>query len=220
VGSTERATHWDDAYRSRGFDSVSWYQSEPTTSLELIRSLGVDPAVPVVDVGGGASPLVDRLLELGYGDVSVLDLSEVALEEARRRVGPGAPVCWLRQDVLEWRPTRRYGLWHDRAVFHFLVDDMDRARYLETLAGSTAQGGAVVIATFADDGPERCSGLPVARYSEDDLIGLLGDRFVPAETRRETHFTPAGTGQPFTWVAGRMADRTAAQTAGRSADTE
>jgi hypothetical protein len=170
----------------------------------MIRSLGVAPGVPVVDVGGGASPLVDRLLALGYADVSVLDLSEVAMEEARRRVGTAGPVSWLREDVLEWHPERRYGLWHDRAAFHFLVDEADRARYLEVLFGAVEEGGAVVIATFANDGPEYCSGLPVARYSEDDLVRVLGDRFVPAEGRRETHRTPAGTVQPFTWVAGRV----------------
>lgn len=202
--SSEQAAHWDEAYRSRGVQSVSWYQSEPTTSLELIRSLRVDRAAPVVDVGGGASPLVDRLVGLGYLDVSVLDLSEVALEEARRRVGPAAPVHWLRQDLLEWRPARRYALWHDRAVFHFLVDDADRARYLEVLFAGIEPGGGVVLATFADDGPERCSGRPVARYSEDALVGLLGERFVPVETRRETHLTPAGVAQPFSWVAGRI----------------
>jgi trans-aconitate methyltransferase len=184
---------------------VSWYQSEPAVSLELIRSLGVDRGSPVVDVGGGASPLVDRLLEAGYTDVSVLDLSDVALDEARRRVGEDAPVSWLREDVLEWRPARRYGLWHDRAVFHFLVDEADRARYLEVLSGALEAGGAVVIATFADDGPQHCSGLPVARYSEGALVRLLGERLVPVDTRRETHLTPAGVPQPFTWVAARTA---------------
>ncbi len=203
--SSERATHWDEAYRSRGFDAVSWYQSEPAISLDLIRSLGVERGSPVVDVGGGASPLVDRLLEAGYTDLSVLDLSDVALDEARRRVGEGAPVSWLREDVLEWRPARRYGLWHDRAVFHFLVDEADRARYLEVLSRALEGGGAVVIATFADDGPQHCSGLPVARYSEDELVRILGGGFVPVDSRRETHLTPAGVAQPFTWVAARTA---------------
>jgi Methyltransferase domain len=212
VRAADRATHWDDAYRSHGFESVSWYQSDPTISLELIRTLGADPAAPVVDVGGGASPLVDRLVALGFADVSVLELSGVALEEARRRVGAAAAVSWLHQDVLDWRPTRRYGLWHDRAVFHFLVDEADRTRYLEVLGRAIEKGGGVVLATFADDGPEYCSGLPVARYDADDLVRSLGDDFVVTTTRRELHLTPTGAVQPFTWVAGRVAGRAAGRT--------
>lgn len=201
--SSERAAHWDKAYRSQGVESVSWYESEPATSLELVGSLGIDPTTGVVDVGGGASPLVDRLIERGFVDVSVLDVSETALAEARRRVGRASGVIWLHQDILEWRPARRYGLWHDRAVFHFLTDDADRARYLEVLSTAIENGGGLIVATFADDGPEYCSGLRVARYSADELVSLLGDRFVPTETRREVHATPAGPIQPFTWVAGR-----------------
>jgi hypothetical protein len=205
VRSSERASFWDEAYARRGFESVSWYQSAPTTSLELIEALGVGASVPVVDVGGGASPLVDRLVERGFVDLTVLDVAQAALEEAGRRVGRRVPVHWLREDVLEWRPARRYGLWHDRAVFHFLVDEADRARYLEVLSAAIEDGGALVMATFADDGPEHCSGLPVARYSADELVALLGERFVTTSTRREIHTTPAGATQPFTWVAGRIA---------------
>jgi len=182
---------------------VSWFQTEPTLSLELIRLLGVVPNIPVIDVGGGASSLVEHLLEAGFTDVSVLDISETAIEAGRGRLGADARVSWLHEDLSSWRPTRRFGLWHDRAAFHFLVGEDERARYLETLRSGLEHGGALVLATFADDGPEYCSGLPVARYSVDDLVAVLGGGFQVIDTRRQVHTTPAGVMQPFTWVAAR-----------------
>lgn len=186
---------------------MSWFQGEPTVSLELVAHLGVERSAAVIDVGGGASPLVDHLVAAGFGDVTVLDVSVVALEEARRRVGPHAPVRWVGEDLLAWHPSRRYGLWHDRAVFHFLVDDADRARYVATLTEALEDGAGVVMATFAPDGPEYCSGLPVCRYSPEALAAALGPGFTLVASRRELHTTPAGVAQPFTWIAGRMAGR-------------
>jgi ubiquinone/menaquinone biosynthesis C-methylase UbiE len=204
-GTTEeRARFWDSAYASRGVQSVSWYQDTPIVSLELIEALGIGRDAAVVDIGGGASVLVDRLVEQGFVDVSVLDVSADALAEARRRLGDAAPVSWLHEDLRVWRPERRFDLWHDRAVFHFLVTCDDRDRYLQTLRSAIKTNGAVVLATFAADGPEFCSGLPVARYSSADLAHLLGNRFELLETRQEEHTTPAGVMQPFTWVAGRI----------------
>ena len=201
--TSERANHWDDAYRRRGASSVSWFQAQPTVSVELIQMLGISPAAAVIDVGGGASSLVDHLLGRGFSDLTVLDISDVALEEGKRRVGAAAPVIWLCQDILSWQPKREFALWHDRAVFHFLTDQNDRETYLRTLRSTLSPDGAVIIATFASDGPEMCSGLPVSRYSGLDLGRLLGSGFEVVEKRREEHLTPNGSVQPFTWVAAR-----------------
>jgi hypothetical protein len=168
----------------------------------MIRALGIDHTTPIIDVGGGASSLVDHLVADGFSDVSVLDLSETALTEGRRRLGTANAVTWLHEDVLTWRPARRFGLWHDRAVFHFLSDEGDRARYLTTIAEALEKGSGIVIATFADDGPEQCSGLPVSRYSVEALVRVLGGRFTLVDSRRELHTTPGGAVQPFAWVAG------------------
>ena len=200
--SQGRAAHWDDAYRSGGVESVSWFQPEPTMSLALLDALRVRPDARLIDIGGGASALAGRLIHRGYRDVTVLDISAAALEEGRERVGDDAPVTWVHEDVLSWRPEKRFAVWHDRAVFHFLVDPVERRRYLSLLADTVEEGGALIMGTFAEDGPEFCSGLPVSRYSAAELIALLGGLCDVAETRREIHATPAGTLQPFTWVAG------------------
>lgn len=202
--SSQRTDHWNDAYKTRGTEEVSWFQSEPVRSLELIRSLGVPPTRSVIDVGGGASVLVDRLLDSGVTDVTVLDISAAALEASKIRIGESPHVTWIEGDILTWTPTRQFGLWHDRAVFHFLTDPEDRQRYLETLWSALDGGGYLVIATFAEDGPEYCSGLPVARYSSDELRAVLGDRFEAKVVQRELHTTPAGIIQPFTWLAGSV----------------
>ena len=202
----ERAAHWDDAYRSLGVESVSWFEPEPTMSLAMLDALGTGPDDAVLDVGGGASTLVDNLVRRGFRDVTVLDVSVIALEEGQARVGPDAPVGWLREDLLSWHPPRRYDLWHDRAVFHFLTDPADRRRYFGVLADGVAPEGAIIMATFAEDGPESCSGLPVARYSAAELCKELGPLFQPLVTKREVHVTPTGVLQPFTWVAGRLAE--------------
>ena len=182
---------------------MSWYQPTPDRSLQLFDQLGITADTAVVDIGGGASRLVDRLVERGFSDVCVLDVSESALAAARERVGAAAPVTWLNQDVLNWQPSRRFQLWHDRALFHFLTDPDDRARYLRVLDAALEPGGAVVVGTFAADGPESCSGLPVRRYTSEDLAHALGEKFRAAHSGREEHTTPAGAVQPFTWVAGR-----------------
>jgi hypothetical protein len=172
-------------------------------SLNLIDRLGVPRSAPVIDVGGGASLHVDRLLVRGYTDLAVLDVSAAALDIARRRVGDAAPVRWLHEDILTWQPERRYALWHDRAVFHFLTHATERATYLTTLRQTLGDSGSLIIGTFASDGPERCSGLPVARYDPVDLERLL-DGFTVVASSREAHVTPSGTVvQPFTWIAAK-----------------
>ncbi len=200
----ERARNWDSAYKRSGVQGVSWHQDAPSVSLELIEAIGVDRDAPVIDVGGGASTLVDHLLARDFVDVTVLDVSATALDVGRRRLGEAAPVTWLEDDLLIWHPERRYGLWHDRATLHFLVTPADRDRYLQTLGTAIREDGFVILATFAPDGPATCSGLPVVRYSDADLAQILGDRFDVLETRREEHTTPHGALQPFTWLAGRF----------------
>lgn len=197
--------HWDDAFGTRGPDDVSWFEPEPRTSLELIDALGVPPAAAVVDVGAGAALLVDRLVERGFSDLTVVDISAVALERVRERLPETAPVELLHADLLTWRPRRRFDLWHDRAVLHFLVDDDLRDVYVDVLRAALEPAGAVVIAAFAPDAPDRCSGLPVRRHSVEDLAALLGAGFELVEERREEHVTPRGAVQPLTWVAGRLA---------------
>jgi trans-aconitate methyltransferase len=192
--------HWDGVYERSASTSVSWYQPEPTVSTELITAAGVDPGDPIVDVGGGASTLVDRLLDDGYRDVTVLDIAAHALRTARERLGERADrVRWVTADLLNWQPPRRYRLWHDRAVFHFLTDTEERERYRAVLRRALAPGGRLIVATFADDGPQRCSGLPTARYSPADLAAEFSDYRV-LHTAREEHHTPSGGVQPFTWL--------------------
>ena len=196
------AEHWDTAYSTRGVEGVSWYQAVPAVSLELVEALGTPRDASVIDVGAGASFLVDELVARGFTDLTVVDLSTSALEAARRRLPADAPVRWVVADVLEWEPDRLYDLWHDRAVFHFLVAAFDRERYVATLRRAVAPDGKVIVGTFAEDGPEMCSGLPVSRYSAADLSAELGDALDVLETRRERHVTPRGAVQPFTWVGG------------------
>jgi SAM-dependent methyltransferase len=197
------AEHWNERYRSVGTTAVSWYESTPAVSFELFDLLGITTGESVIDVGGGASVLVDHLVGRGHTDLAVLDLSKVALDEARARLGNDGAVRWIEADLLEWEPPRQWDVWHDRAVLHFLVSDDDRATYVEVLRRTVAPGGAFVIGTFAEDGPTECSLLPVRRQSARELIELLGDVEV-IDQRRETHHTPGGADQVFTWVAGRL----------------
>jgi trans-aconitate methyltransferase len=198
--------HWDDVYARRGPTGVSWYQLEPTMSLALIERLSLEPDAAILDVGGGASTLVDRLVATGFRDVTVLDVSRTALEVSQARLVPTERAHWLHRDIRSWTPQARYDVWHDRAVFHFMVDAGDRERYLSALESGLRPGGNVIIATFASDGPDHCSGLPVLRSSADDIAAALGQRFTVVDTMREEHTTPAGVIQPFTWVLARASD--------------
>jgi trans-aconitate methyltransferase len=201
-----RASHWDAIYRDTGDTGLSWYQADPSVSLELIDALGVPTWAAIIDVGGGTSLLADNLLARGYTDVSVLDVSEAALDRARQRPAAAATGHWLHDDVLTWQPARQYQLWHDRAVFHFLVDAVDQDRYLRTLRMAVEPDGAVILGCFASDGPDECSGLPVARRDEADVEDML-EGFTVMHTRREQHVTPGGVRQPFTWIAARAGGR-------------
>lgn len=187
-------------YRTKKADDVSWFQRLPATSIRLITSVST-PASSVVDVGAGASTLADELLSLGYGDVTVVDVSAAALEEVRVRLGDLAEqVPRVVADVTKWEPNRTFDVWHDRAVLHFMTDDEMRSSYVSTAAKSVREGGHLVVATFAKDGPEQCSGLTVTRYDADDLFALFSLWFERETTEREIHVTPWGSEQSFTWV--------------------
>jgi SAM-dependent methyltransferase len=193
-----RGDHWEGVYRTKGEREVSWFQETPSLSLELMRSVGATRHSAIVDIGGGASRLVDALVEGGYEGLTVLDLSESALAAAKARLGPAsAGVTWIVADVVGWKPRQRYGIWHDRAAFHFLTDAADRTAYVACLREALPPGGHAIIATFALDGPERCSGLPVVRYDAASLGTALGAAFSLVETRRHDHHTPMGSTQRF-----------------------
>lgn len=200
-GMTESlAAHWDDVYGSKQVDAMSWFQPSPDTSLRLLAAYA-EPGSPLVDVGAGASSLADALLDAGWSDLTVLDVSARAVDLVRVRLGERASaVDLVVVDIREWRPARTFGAWHDRAVFHFLVDADDRARYAAAAAAAVAPGGVLVVATFAEDGPEQCSGLPTRRYDAEALAAELGVAFDAVHAEREQHVTPWGVVQPFTWV--------------------
>ena len=187
-------------YSSRRPEELSWYQPHPAASLALVGHAAPGPDDPVVDVGGGASLLVDRLLEAGCTRLTVLDLSAAALAHARARLGSrAAAVEWVEADVTAWTPARRYALWHDRAVLHFLTDPADRRRYAGVLDRALAPRGQVIIGAFAVGGPTRCSGLDIVQYDAPRLLRELGAAFEVVEEMAESHVTPAGREQAFAW---------------------
>jgi 2-polyprenyl-3-methyl-5-hydroxy-6-metoxy-1,4-benzoquinol methylase len=193
--------HWGNVYRTKQPDEVSWYRPHLDTSLALIEAAVPDRDARIIDVGGGASTLVDDLLARGYRNLSVLDLSSAALDISKARLGEGAQsVDWRCGDVRTAQlPANEYDLWHDRAVFHFLTSAEDRAAYVRQIQRSVKPGAHVIVATFGPEGPTKCSGLDVLRYAPDALRGELGPRFRLVQHRTERHETPAGRIQPFTY---------------------
>jgi trans-aconitate methyltransferase len=197
----EAAAHWDGAY-AQGDGTRSWFEKHPDMSLQMLGSARISAADALIDVGGGASPLTGALLERGFRDLTVLDISAPGMQQARDRLGSRADqVHWLTADVLSWRPQRHYQAWHDRAVYHFLTTDEHLQQYLHTLDTATAPDAIAVFGCFAPDGPQHCSGLPVARYSPAQLARQIGAKWLLISRDREEHITPAGTLQPFTWIA-------------------
>ena len=197
---SERQTHWDNIYATKPANSVSWFQPSARPSLDMIRATCIEHSTPIIDVGAGASVLVDELLSDGFDDITVLDIAAPALTVSQQRLGSRVGlVHWIIADVLGWKPQRSYGLWHDRAAFHFLTDAHDRLTYRDVVERALAPGGWLILATFAADGPERCSGLPVQRWSAEALAAEWGDGFALVDALREQHVTPWGTAQAFTW---------------------
>lgn len=199
----KRKLHWEHVYETKRPDEVSWFQPQPVRSLELVHAAGVSSGAAVIDVGGGDSTLVDALLSRGFRDLTVLDVSAAALARARSRLGDRAgEVTWLEADVTRAAlPAGAYDVWHDRAVFHFLTDPEDRSRYVALAAQAVRPGGTLIVATFAPDGPTRCSGLEVARYDAEGLAREFAEGFVLTTGLTDVHRTPAGGEQRFTYAA-------------------
>jgi SAM-dependent methyltransferase len=201
-----RSAHWETVYTTKGESEVSWFQENPAPSLELMDLAQLTPESAIVDIGGGASRLVDSLLARGFCNVTVLDLSESALAAANSRLGDRADrVRWLVADVTTWQPPQSYDLWHDRAAFHFLTDEAARSAYVDRLKQALNPGGHVIIGTFALDGPERCSGLPVTRHDAVGLAAMLGPEFGLIDSRPHAHVTPWGSTQQFQFSTFRRA---------------
>ena len=204
----DRKAHWETIYAGKAPTEVSWYQASPALSLELIEATGAGKDARIIDVGGGASLLVDTLLDRGCTDLTVLDISANALRRAKERLGREAGrVTWLEADVTAGGLAGPYDLWHDRAVFHFLTDPKDRQRYVSAADRAIAPGGHLIIATFSLQGPPKCSGLDVTRYSPQTLREALGDRFQLVETREELHTTPANVRQAFLYARFRKSSQ-------------
>jgi SAM-dependent methyltransferase len=199
MNSVERQAHWENVYTTKGEKEVSWYEESPTISLDLIRSTGASISASIIDIGGGASRLVDALLDQGFEAVAVLDLSKKALATAKARLGAhgAAKVRWIVADVTTWEPSENYDVWHDRAAFHFLTEPKERVAYADRVFRAVRPGGHLIIGTFASDGPERCSGLPVVRHDAASLSGMLGSAFELMDYQRHAHQTPMGTTQRF-----------------------
>jgi hypothetical protein len=195
--------HWQQVYDSKSEDQVSWFQAKPEMSLRLIENTGLTHSARIIDVGGGASCLIDNLLDAGYSQLGVLDIADAGMAKAKHRLGARADaVEWIASDVTCYRAAKPWNLWHDRAVFHFLVEASDREKYRQALVYAVVPGGHVVIATFGPGGPEFCSGLPVKRYSAKELSAELGNAFALRKNVIEDHRTPSGAVQQFlyTWL--------------------
>ncbi len=197
----ENKRHWENVFDTKASAEVSWYKPHLDISLQLIARSGAAPHDAVIDVGGGDSSLVDDLLQRGYMDITVLDIASSAIARARQRLGDRAErIHWIESDVLTANlPEHRYDLWHDRAAFHFLVDEAARRQYVSQVERALKPGGHIILATFADDGPNRCSGLPAMQYSPEALSREFGEQFQLLESQREAHITPAGKEQRFVY---------------------
>lgn len=197
--------HWNQAWSTNDSTKVSWFQESPAPSLELIERHASDTACSLVDIGGGASTLVDALLDRGYEDLTVLDLARASLEIAKNRLGERASrVTWIESNVLDWQPDHQFDVWHDRAAFHFLTEKAQQDRYKEILDRNLKLGGLLILGTFAPDGPEKCSGLPVCRHDSASLSTVLGNGYELVEALSQDHVTPAGRVQHFNFSVFRQ----------------
>lgn len=195
----DQKTHWEQVYQTKAPNAVSWYRQHLEKSFELIQKAATDPSASIIDVGGGESTLVDDLLEFGYRNVSVLDISDTAIDVSKRRLRErSALVNWIAANITQVElPSQRYDVWHDRAVFHFLTTSNERFAYVQQVAKSVKPGGHVIVATFGPQGPEKCSGLTTMRYDANSLHNEFGIKFKLIESATELHNTPSGTTQQF-----------------------
>lgn len=193
---SERKTHWDVVYKTKDDAEVSWFEASPDLSLSLLREAGLTPDASVIDIGGRLSRLVDALAAQ-QDHVAVLDISAEALAKARTRLPEAVNVEWIVSDITAWQPSRQYDFWHDRAALHFLTEEADQQAYLNALKSAVRPGGKIVIGTFAPDGPEKCSGLPVVRHDTRSLEKFLGTGFRLIAERRHDHKTPWQAVQRF-----------------------
>jgi ubiquinone/menaquinone biosynthesis C-methylase UbiE len=192
--------HWNEVYSQKTNEEMSWFQEMPHRSLELITELSLKPDTKIIDIGGGDSKLTDSLLELGYNNLSVLDISKIALEKMRVRLGQEASkVQFIESDVTLFAPNQKYGLWHDRATFHFLTMKAEVEKYIQTAFHALGDDGYLIVSTFSKTGPEKCSGLTIARYADVDLKELFGKYFENIKCVEDTHETPWGTKQDFVY---------------------
>jgi 2-polyprenyl-3-methyl-5-hydroxy-6-metoxy-1,4-benzoquinol methylase len=204
--SLDRQRHWENVYTTKDEKEVSWFEESPAISLALMRSTGLNTGSSIIDIGGGASRLVDALIDEGFEAVTVLDLSEKAITIAKARLGAlGTRVQWVAADVTKWEPSETYDVWHDRAALHFLTEPKDRVAYAERVHSAVRPGGHLIIGTFAPDGPERCSGLQVVRHDAASLSEMLGSEFDLIESRPYSHRTPTGATQRFQFSRFRRA---------------
>ena len=198
MGTLDRQKHWEKVYETKEINEVSWFQEVPSTSLEFIKDLDLAETSGIIDIGGGDGFLVDNLISLGLKDISVLDISGKAINRAQKRLGSKArSVKWIIADVVGFQPERKYDFWHDRATFHFLTDEKEIKQYVKTLESGIKPGGYLLIGTFSDQGPEKCSGLDVRQYSQKSLTDLLKDSFSPVRYITQDHTTPSGSIQNF-----------------------
>jgi SAM-dependent methyltransferase len=203
--SATKQDHWEHVFGSKGPTELSWFQPVPSRSMAMIRATGIPLEAPVIDIGAGVSSLVDLLLNSDYSNITVLDISAAALAESRARLRDAAArVKWIRADVLEWPPLARYYVWHDRAMFHFLRDPGSVDTYLNSMRTALVPGGHLILATFGPEGPDRCSGLDVQRYSIERLTALLGDDFELKSYELEDHKTPTGNLQQYLYSRWQM----------------
>lgn len=198
----DRKSHWENIYSSKKLHEVSWYQQTPETSLNFIKELKIPKSASIIDVGGGDSFLIDNLLELGYEDLTLLDISKKAIERAKKRLGDkGKFVKWIEADASDFMPTKTYDLWHDRAAFHFLTDENEIQNYLLAAEKGVKESGSLIIGTFSTDGPKKCSGIEITQYSENSLIDIFSGSFKKMDCKTIQHETPFNTIQSFVFCS-------------------
>ena len=197
-----KQSHWDQVYSTKALEQSSWYQPKPSVSLDFVQQFSIPKNAAIIDVGGGDSLLVDHLLDLGYQNISVLDISSKALERAQNRLGERAQVVkWICADAAKFEPAEQYDFWHDRAAFHFLTTTADIQHYAQTAAQAVKPGGFLVIGTFSEQGPKKCSGLEITQYSEQSLVQVFDDQFKKIRCQQVDHLTPTQALQAFTFCA-------------------